>query len=120
MRNIRMIFVTTSSARGTFLRALNFQPNILVSDECGCGKPQSVAIPTMTLPGFTSHNFPPTNQMYQRLVLICSKLRSMRTFYRLLRAKKHAKEIEDLNWSQVERIELGRGLKLRRLSTEQS
>ena len=51
MRNIRMIFVTTSSARGTFLRALKFLPDILVIDECGCAKPQDIAIPMMAIGG---------------------------------------------------------------------
>ena len=49
MQNARMIFVTTSSARGTFLRALRFLPNILVIDECGCAKPQDIAIPMMAM-----------------------------------------------------------------------
>ncbi len=49
MQNARMIFVTTSSARGTFLRALNFLPSVLVIDECGCAKPQDIAIPMMAM-----------------------------------------------------------------------
>lgn len=68
-----------------------------------------------TLQGSTSHNFPPINQMHQCVIPVCSKLSFMRTSNRLLHAKKHAKEMEDLNRSQVEKIGLGSGLKLRRL-----
>ena len=62
-----VIFVTTSSARSTILRALNFQPDILAIYECGCDKPQDVAIPMtaigdqlkrMILVG-DSHQLPP-------------------------------------------------------------
>ena len=51
MRNIRMIFVTTSSARGAFLKPLSYLPSILIIDECGCAKPQDIAIPMMAIGG---------------------------------------------------------------------
>ena len=49
--NIRMIFVTISSARGTFFKSLFYLPSILIIDGCGCAKPQDIAIPMMAIGG---------------------------------------------------------------------
>ncbi len=49
MTEVRVVFVTTSSAAGTFLKYLSFLPSILIIDECGCAKPQDIAIPMMAL-----------------------------------------------------------------------
>ena len=49
MVNIRVVLVTTSSAKGTYLKYLPFIPSTLIIDECGCAKPQDIAIPMMAL-----------------------------------------------------------------------
>ena len=49
LSEVRVVFVTTSSAAGTFLKYLSPSPSILIIDECGCAKPQDLAIPMMAL-----------------------------------------------------------------------
>ena len=49
MSKVRVVFVTTSSAASTSLKYVSPLPNILIIDECGCAKPQDLAIPMMAL-----------------------------------------------------------------------